>query len=126
MTNAEQELLTLEALAGAPLTFNYFLAPGIDFQTTVTGENRDNATVAIIFTNTPMWMGTLTPGLPSEKFPTLSLGDLTITEGQVSLTPPTSSTEGFVLLTCTIKRRGQEPVPFSGIISKWPLSRASV
>lgn len=122
MAYAMEDELSAEALAAAPLVFNYYLTPGIDFQTTVTGANRDTATVTIYYINTPMWTGTLTPGQPTLAFPTLSLGDLTLSDGEVTLTPPTATTDGFVLLACTLKRRKQQPVEFSGIIAKWPLS----
>lgn len=116
------EVLTVESLAAAPLVFNYYLAPGIDFQTTVTGDNRDTATVTIYYINTPMWSGTLTQGLPSLKFPNLALGAIKLTRGSVTLTPPTDSTNGNVMVDCTVERSGQEPVDLSAIIASWPLS----
>ncbi|MDQ3935643.1 MAG: hypothetical protein M3340_13540 [Actinomycetota bacterium] len=120
------ELTVEQRIAAAPLTFDYWIVPSIDFRTTVTGANRDQATVQIFYVNTPMYSTTLTPMSPDASIPTIQAGDFTITDGGLHLTVPTPTTSGSVALSCTLTRKGQQPVIVGGLpIANWPLSSTS-
>ncbi|MDX6667698.1 MAG: hypothetical protein QOK04_1078 [Solirubrobacteraceae bacterium] len=119
---AEVQEVSLESLGAAPLTIDYWLVPLIDFRTTVTGANRDNATVQIFYVNTPLWTGTLTNLQPNLTLPKLRAGSFTITDGGLALVVPGPTTMGSVSLTCTLTQDGQPPVKVDSLpVASWPL-----
>jgi hypothetical protein len=117
----EAQELTLETIGAAPLTIDYWLVPAIDFRTIVTGANRDTAGITVYYVTTPLASTTLTQLQPTQNLPTMQGGQYKITDASVTLTVPTPTTDGNVMLTCTLTVTGQQPVQASLPIASWPL-----
>jgi hypothetical protein len=121
--------ITTESLGAAPLVFDYWLTSDVDFKTSVTGTNRDIASVTIIYGNVTVWATTLTQGDPTHKTTAdIWLGSLKINAGATfTLTIPTQQQTGMVFAAGTLQRPGQDPVGFGFPIAQWgpPTTSAS-
>jgi hypothetical protein len=117
--------LTFDSLAAAPLTFDYWLVPPIDFRTTVTGANRDTANIQVFYVTTPLGSTTLTQLQPTQNLPEMQGGSYLITDASVTMTVPSPTTPGNVMLSCTVTVTGQKPVKASLPIASWPLKSAN-
>jgi hypothetical protein len=113
--------LTAESVAAAPLVFDYWLTSDVDFKTSVTGDQRQIASVTIIYGSVVVWATTLTQGDPTHTTTAdIYLGTLKIDKGATfTLTIPTQQQQGSVTAQGTLTRPGQQPVPFGFPIAQW-------
>jgi hypothetical protein len=107
-----------------PLKFNYALGNQGNVVTTVSGDNRDIANIVVNNVNTPVYTTTLNSiQLKATTDQDIVLGSLTILKGaRFSLTIPSSTQTGWVMLNCSIKSGDNDPTPFSAMIASWTLS----
>jgi hypothetical protein len=115
---------SLERLAAAPLVINYILTSEVTIQTTVIGDARNIASVAIIDGSVTVWSTTLTQASPNAETPyALQLGSIKIDAGAgLHLTIPTSIQNGNVVLEATIEQASNPPQPFAAQVASWPLT----
>jgi hypothetical protein len=120
-----QDSMSVKAAAGAPLVINYILSSQVSIVTTVTGDARQYATVAIVNGSLTAWSASLTQLNNSQQLPyDIVAGQMTIKKGAtVTLTIPTTSQAGSVFATLTIvtpqNPKGQD---YSIQVATWPLS----
>lgn len=114
---------TPKAAAAAPLVINYVLTAEVTIQTTVIGDQRNVASVAILDGSLTVWSATLTQPAPdAETTYALVLGSIKIDAGAgVELTIPTAIQNGSVMFQATIEQQGTS-TPISAQIASWPLS----
>ncbi len=121
-----RELPESGRLAAAPIVITYYLTTEISIQTTVLGEARNIASVAIMAGSITAWSGTMTQQFPEvvTQFP-VTIGGVTIEKGaEFRLTVPTGGPApqpGQVSLQCVMDAQGTSQ-PFSGQIASWNLT----
>ena len=113
-----------QQVAAAPLVINYMMTSQVSIQTTVLGDARNIATVAIIYGSLTMWSTTLTQIAPNATTPyALVMGSVTVDAGAgFQLTIPTSVQNGNVMFDGTIVQGSNPPTPYAAQVSSWPLS----
>lgn len=113
------------AAAGAPLVINYILSSQVSITTTVTGDARQYATVAILNGSLTAWSTSLTQLSPTAELPyDIAAGQMTIKAGATfTLTIPTTLLPGSVFGQMTIvtptNPKGQ---PVGITVASWPLT----
>jgi len=117
------EMFDLKNLAAAPLSFTYPITASVSILTTVTGDSRQYATVAVVYGSMSLWSGTMTQLAPEITIPfDIVAGEITIKEGGAfKLTVPTTMQNGSVAANLTIMSATQT-VPFTATVANWPLS----
>lgn len=121
----ETETLTVTAAASAPLVINYILSSQVSIVTTVTGDARQYATVAIVNGSLTAWSASLTQLNNSQQLPyDIVAGQMTIKKGATfTLTIPTTSQAGSVFGQLTIVTPQNPDGQQYGIqVASWPLS----
>ena len=115
-----------EAAAAAPMVISYILTSEVTIQTTVIGDARNIASVAILDGSVTVWTTTLTQAAPDSETPyALVLGSIKIDAGAgFHLTIPTSIQNGSVMMDATIEQQGTK-TPFGSQVASWPLSGSS-
>jgi hypothetical protein len=118
------ETLTIESLAGAPYQTSYWLTTDCEVQTTVTGDSRNVATVAIKYGSIVLWSTTLMQTDPTHSVPfDLVAGSTTIKAGaSLTLTVPTSQQPGNVFMQGSLVHAGQQPLQFGIFVATWQLT----
>jgi hypothetical protein len=121
---ASEAMLTVESLAGAPYQTSYWLTTDCEIQTTVTGDARNVATVAIKYGTLIMWSTTLTQTDPTHATSDdLIIGSTTLKAGlSFTLTIPTSQQSGNILAQGSLSHAGQKPLQFSLYVATWQLA----
>ncbi|WP_299587810.1 hypothetical protein [Mucilaginibacter sp.] len=109
---------------GNPIVKSYTLGNEGKIVTTVTGDDRDVASIAIFKVNTQVYTTTLNAlQLDATTKHDLIIGSLTILKGAtLSLTVPSNFQPGSVFLNCMLKSGDNDPAPFSAMVAQWPLS----
>jgi hypothetical protein len=115
--------LTIESLASAPLVITHQVSGLSVVQTTVTGDARNVAAVAILSGTKIVWSETLTQDLPDYTIPfDVDGGDVCYQHPtSLTLTVPTEMQQGSVLMSTTFTRPYQKPQPFAAYVATWPL-----
>ena len=116
-------MFNLETLVTGPLIVTYPITASVSIVTTVTGDARQYANVAIVYGSLTTWSGTMTQLAPTITIPyDIVAGEITIKkEGSFTLTVPTSIQNGSVVASLTIES-GTQTVPFTATVAIWPLS----
>lgn len=119
----KMEMFDLKKLATAPLSFTYPITASVSILTTVTGDSRQYASVAVIYGSMSLWSGTMTQMAPKITIPyDIVAGEITIKEGgSFTLTIPTTMQNGSVAANLTIMSTTQT-VPFTAVVASWPVS----
>lgn len=117
---------SVEQAGAAPLVINYILTSEVTIQTTVIGDSRNIASVAIIDGSVTVWTTTLTQAAPDAETPyALQLGSIKIDAGAgLHMTIPTAIQNGSVMFNATIEQGGTS-TPFASQVASWPLSSSS-
>ncbi len=117
------KMFDLKNLAAGPLVFTFPITASVSIVTTVTGDSRQYASVAVVYGSMSLWSGTMTQLAPTITIPyDIVAGEITIKEGGLfTLTIPTSMQNGSVAANLMIKSATQE-VPFTATVASWPLS----
>ncbi len=113
------------ATAAAPLVLTFILSSQVSIVTTVTGDARQYANVAIQNGSITAWSASLTQLNNSQQLPyDIVAGQMTIKKGATfTLTVPTSSQQGFVFSQMTIVTPENPDGQQYGIqVASWPLS----
>lgn len=115
--------LTIESLATGPLVITHQVSGLSLVQTSVSGDARNVAVVAILSGTKIVWSETLTQDLPDFTIPfDVDGGDVCYQQPtSLSLTVPTENQIGSVLMSTTFTRPYQKPQPFSAYVATWPL-----
>jgi hypothetical protein len=113
------------ATAAAPLVLTFVLSSQVSIVTTVTGDARQYANVAIMNGSLTAWSASLTQLNNSQQLSyDINAGLMTIKKGATfTLTVPTAQQQGFVFAQMTIvtpeNPNGQ---PYGIQVATWPLS----
>ena len=115
-----------ERAAAAPLVISYILTSEVTIQTTVIGDARNIAMVAILDGSMTVWTTTLTQAAPDSETPyALQLGSIKIDAGAgFHLTIPTAIQNGSIMMDATVEQQGTG-TPFAAQVSSAPLSGSS-
>lgn len=118
------EHFDLKTQAAAPLTFSFPITPTCSFNTTVTGEARATAIIAIMNGSINVWGATLMQVSPTATLTfDLKVGVDTIKAGTTfTLTIPTATQMGSVVTSTTIASpTNPNGVAYQAAIANWPL-----
>ena len=113
------------AIAAAPLVLSFVLSSQLSIVTTVTGDARQYATVAIQNGSLTAWSASLTQLNNSQQLPyDIVAGQMTIKKGATfTLTVPTAQQQGFVFAQMTVVTPQNPEGQSYGIqVATWPLS----
>lgn len=114
------ELFKIAYEGAGPLQFDYPITPLVSVHTTVSGKNRNVAVVSIEYVGMTMWSATLMQTAPkASPPPNLQIGDLTIINATFSLTVPSPSQNGMVMMSTVLQMSGQEPVGLNAPVAVW-------
>ena len=118
-----RELPEADRLAASPIVITYPLTTELSIQTTVVGDARNVATVAILAGSITAWSGNMTQVFPEVKTTyKVTVGNVSVEAGaDFHLTVPTASQAGQVMLQCTLDAQGTSQ-PFAGQVATWPLT----
>ncbi|MBS1912332.1 MAG: hypothetical protein JST22_10130 [Bacteroidetes bacterium] len=107
-----------------PLSFTFPLSPSVTVVTTVFGSARNQASVAINSGSMTVWVGSMNQvATVATVNMDLFLGSLNIKKGATfTLTIPTSSQVGNVVMQAELQSPPNPWFPFSGIVAMWPLT----
>lgn len=124
MTQQHDEIFSAERAVSGPLVFTFVLSSTVSITTAVTGDARQNATVAILNGSVTLWSATLTQFEPTATIPfDLIAGTLTIKKGGTFvLQIPTTLQNGTVIANLTIATlNNPQGTPFTATVASWPL-----
>ncbi|UIJ71026.1 hypothetical protein [Aurantimonas sp. HBX-1] len=122
------EVFSAELAAASPLVINFVLSPQLTISTTVTGDARQNATVALVNGSVTLWSTTLTQFTPTATIPfDIVAGQLTIKKGGgFTLTVPTAGQAGSVVASLTVVTpTAPDGIPFNATVATWTLSSST-
>jgi len=102
---------------------NYNLTANLRARTIVLNGAREGAKVDYLTGETLLYSSLLLPSASISVTPfDLVIGDLKLNKGaQLTLTPPSSLSNGMVVLDCTFSSEAIPPTRFTGAIASWPL-----
>lgn len=124
MTQQNDETFSAELAASGPLVITFALSSTVSITTTVTGDARQNATVAIVNGAVTLWSATMTQFEPTATIPfDLIAGTLTIRKGGTFvLQIPTTAQNGTVIANLTVATlNNPQGTPFTATVASWPL-----
>ena len=104
--------------SAGPLSFTFPLAPNLSLVTTVYGNALSVADVTVLTGSQVLDVVTLDPQSEVGTFFPIEVPGVSMDQGQVDLTPPSSSNPGLVFLQATFTAYGRT-VPYSGQIASW-------
>ena len=113
------------SFAAAPLVISYVLSSTVSIVTTVSGDARQYATVAIWNGSWMVWSATRTHAEPTATLPSdIILGSLTIKKGGTfNLQIPTTIQPGGITASLTlVTPNNPAGIPFNATVASWPLS----
>ncbi|HVZ37954.1 MAG TPA: hypothetical protein VHI13_01660 [Candidatus Kapabacteria bacterium] len=118
------DLTMIAGIGDNPLSFTFPLSPSVTVVTTVFGSARNQASVAIMSGSMTVWVGSMNQvATVATVNMDLYLGSLNIKKGATfTLTIPTSSQVGNVLMQAELQSPPNPWFPFSGVIAMWPLT----
>ena len=123
-----EEIFSAELAAASPLVISFVLSSQLSIVTTVTGDARQNATVALVNGSVTLWSTTLTQFTPTAEIPyDIVGGPLTIKKGGgFTLTIPTAGQAGSVVASLTVVTpTAPQGIPFNATVATWTLSSSS-
>ena len=105
--------------SAGPLSITFPLTPNLSLVTTVYGNGLSDATVTVVTGSVVLDVVTLDPESPvgSVLFP-IEVDGVTIDQGQLVLTAPSSSSGGSVFMQATFTVNGRV-APLSAQIASW-------
>ena len=104
--------------SAGPLSFTFPLAPNLSLVTTVYGNALSVADVTVLTGSQVLDVVTLDPQSEVGTFFPIEVPGVSMDQGQVDLTPPSSPNPGLVFLQATFTAHGRT-APFSGQIASW-------
>lgn len=124
MTQPHDDFFSAKLATAGPLVITFILSSTVSITTTVTGDSRQYATVAIAFGSVTLWSSTLTQFDYTATIPNdLIAGPFTIKKGSsFVLQIPTTLQYGSIDATLTVASPlNPDGTPFAATIASWPL-----